>query len=88
MKIRHGILVDGTYIKQGKAVVKYWDKGGYGIPQDILLQDEVKRVKLFTKYDGRLMADKETFNTHGLLHKFKDEWQLVLKTEHWTQEES
>lgn len=78
---QHGQVIDGILHKRGTQVVKFWAKNGYAIPVDELLK--VKGVKLYSKYDGNLYADKETFNKFGIHHKFKEERQLILPLEHW-----
>lgn len=83
LKQFHGTLIGGTFVKRGTQVVKFWKHGGYGLPQELLLKEEVKKIRLYTKYDGTLEATKDKFNIHGSLHKFKDEWQIILPTEHW-----
>lgn len=78
----HGELIGGTFVKRGSAVVKFWRENGYALPQELLLREDVKRVRLYTKYDGILEAGKEAFSD-GLLHKFGNEWQVILPLNKW-----
>lgn len=79
--VAHGQVINGVLHKRGSQVVKFWKYNGYAVP--VIQVIKVKGVKLYTKYDGKLYASKETFNKHAIPHMFGDEHQLVLPIEHW-----
>lgn len=73
----------GTFVKRGTQVVKYWKENGYAVPQELFLKHPVKKVRLYTKYDGVITATKEAFNKYGKLHLFGDEMQIILSLQYW-----
>lgn len=84
MKVKHGQIIAGTLVKRGTQVVKYFKYNGYAIPTVEFHDHDIKKVRLYTKYDGILEATKETFDKHGLPNLFGEEMQVVLELEHWT----
>lgn len=83
MKTTHGQIIDGTLVKRGTQVVKFWKHNGYAIPTVEFHDHGVNKVRLYTKYDGILEATKEKFDKHGIVNIYQDETQVVLPLEFW-----
>ena len=76
-----GTIQDNILVKRGKLVVKFFKHNGYAVPVKDL--EQVRGVKLYTKYDGILYADRHVFHQHGLWNDFKGEEQLILPVKYW-----
>jgi len=76
-----GQIVDNILVKRGKQVVKFFKYQGYGVAVKDL--ERVRGVKLHTKYDGILYADRHVFYKHGIEVEFGVEKQLVLPVNYW-----
>lgn len=84
--VKHGEVINGWLHKRGPQVVPFWAKRSYAIPVEELTK--VEGVKLFTKYHGKLKADRETFNSYGVPHLYTDdngrlEHQILLAFDKW-----
>ena len=84
MKTTHGTIIDGTLVKRGTQVVKFWKHNGYAVPTLEFHNNGVKKVRLYTRYDGILEATRETFDKHGIVNQYNEETQVVLPVEFWT----
>lgn len=76
-----GTIVDNILVKKGKQVQKFWKHNGYAVAEKDL--EKVRGVKLHTKFDGILYADRHLFYKEGIENLYNGEKQLVLPTKFW-----
>ena len=76
-----GTIIDNILVKRGKQVQKFWKYSGYAVAIKDL--EQVRGVKLHTKYDEILYADRHLFYKEGIENTYNGEKQLVLPTKFW-----
>ena len=81
MVMKGTVNSEKVLIKRGKQVVKFFKHNGYAVAESDL--EKVRGVKLHTKYDGILYADRHVFYLHGISNTYQGEKQLVLPVQYW-----